>query len=287
VGTTPTITTGFLSPDGTNNATKISNPNNDSLVQWRSLSPDGGTKSIYAKTTSGTGQIFLLGGFNTPEALFDVTENWQRFTINDTDTGHIYAVDFRDSNTLSEVVVWGAQVEALSYATSYIPTSGASSTRLKDLATDSGNASLINSTEGVLYAEIKPNAIYNVQRWLSLSDGSHNNTVKIGFINSSTDFKVACDVRSGGVSQAFMAYDFGAVAPEYVKVAVKYKENDFALWVNGVEVATDTSGVTPIGLNQSSFDRGSNAQQFFGKCRALAVFKEALTDAKLTLLTTI
>ena len=30
---------------------------------------------------------------------------------------------------------------------------------------------------------------------------------------------------------------------------IKYKENDFALWINGVEVATDTSGSVPIGLN--------------------------------------
>ena len=29
-----------------------------------------------------------------------------------------------------------------------------------------------------------------------------------------------------------------------LKAAVKYKANDFALWVNGVEVNTDTSGAT-------------------------------------------
>jgi len=187
----------------------------------------------------------------------------------------------------SGVYIWGAQLEQQSHSSSYIPTSGASSTRLQDLATDSGNATLINSTEGVFYAEIKPNAIYNLQRWLSLSDGSQNNTIKIGFLNSSTNLKIAGEVRSGGVSQAFMAEDFGAVSLAYFKVAVKYKENDFALWINGVEVVTDTSGVTPIGLNQSSFNRGNNVQQFLGKTKAVAVYKEALTDAQLTALTTI
>ena len=46
------------------------------------------------------------------------------------------------------------QLENLSYATSYIPTNGAIATRLADVATNSGNSTLINSTEGVLYAEI-------------------------------------------------------------------------------------------------------------------------------------
>ena len=71
-----------------------------------------------------------------------------------------------------------------------------------------------------------------------------------------------------------------------VKIAFKYKENDFALWINGVEVATDTSGSAPIGLSQLNFDRGDGAQKFEGKAKALAVFP-ILTDAELQSLTTI
>jgi len=179
------------------------------------------------------------------------------------------------------------QLENLSYATSYILTDAAISTRLADVATNSGNSTLINSTEGVLYGEIAALANYNLQRWISLSDGTHNNTIKIGILNSATDYKIAVEVRSGGVNQAFLAYNFGAVEPTFVKVAFKYKENDFALWVNGTEVATDTSGSTPIGLNKLAFDRGDDAQKFEGKAKALAVYKESLTDAQLQSLTTI
>ena len=82
-----------------------------------------------------------------------------------------------------------------------------------------------------------------------------------------------------------MTYDFGAVTPTMTKVAVKYKENDFALWVNGVERATDTSGSAPIGLNTLSFTRGGDVHLFEGKVKCVAVFKEALTDAQLTALT--
>ena len=44
-------------------------------------------------------------------------------------------------------------LEQQSYATSYIPTNGATNTRLQDIANNSGNSTLINSTEGVLYGE--------------------------------------------------------------------------------------------------------------------------------------
>ena len=40
------------------------------------------------------------------------------------------------------------------------------------------------------------------------------------------------------------------------KIAVKYKVNDFALWINGFEVYTDINGALPIGLIDLQFDRG-------------------------------
>ena len=52
------------------------------------------------------------------------------------------------------VYIYGAQVEELSYATSYIPTYGAVRTRLQDSVTGAGTSSDFNSVEGVLFAEV-------------------------------------------------------------------------------------------------------------------------------------
>jgi len=71
----------------------------------------------------------------------------------------------------------------------------------------------------------------------------------------------------------------------FSKIALKYKQNDFSLYIDGVEVATDTSGNTPSGLSKLSLDRGDNADYFYGKTKALAVFKEALTNDELEGLT--
>jgi len=61
------------------------------------------------------------------------------------------------------------------------------------------------------------------------------------------------------------------------------------LWIDGVEVATDTSGNTFSAntLNELTFTRGDAAQNFFGETKCLAVWKEALTDTQLAELTTI
>ena len=50
--------------------------------------------------------------------------------------------------------VWRTIRSNLSFATSYIPTSGSTVTRAAETLNNAGNSDLINSTEGVLYAEI-------------------------------------------------------------------------------------------------------------------------------------
>ena len=74
---------------------------------------------------------------------------------------------------------------------------------------------------------------------------------------------------------------------DFHKVAIKYEANDFAVWIDGGEVATGTSGATPIGLDRITFEVGNGTLNFYGKVKALAVYKEALTDAELQSLTTI
>ena len=69
------------------------------------------------------------------------------------------------------------------------------------------------------------------------------------------------------------------------KLAIKYKANDFALWFNGVQVLTDTSGTAPTGLNELAFDNGSGANLFIGNVKCVAVFKEALSNDLLERLT--
>ena len=57
-----------------------------------------------------------------------------------------------DNSGVGEVYIWGAQVEAGSYATSYIPTEGSTVTRSVDLIQQSGfQGKVMNSTEGTIF----------------------------------------------------------------------------------------------------------------------------------------
>jgi hypothetical protein len=71
-------------------------------------------------------------------------------------------VDFA-GNSSDGLYIWGAQLENLTYPTSYIPTSGTAITRATETLRNAGNSDLINSTEGTLYCEIA--ALYIYFRW--------------------------------------------------------------------------------------------------------------------------
>ena len=59
-----------------------------------------------------------------------------------------------DGDGNGNVHLWGAQLEAGSYETSYIPTNGSSVQREADVANGSGNSEVFNDSEGVLFADI-------------------------------------------------------------------------------------------------------------------------------------
>ena len=189
------------------------------------------------------------------------------------------------TSTVSGTVTQGQAEEG--NITSYIPTNGSVQTRLEETASKSGLGDLIDSTQGVLYAEMSALANVNIQRTLSISDGTHSNSVKLGFSKDVTDYKIFANVRLGGVSQVFLTFNLGNVEPTFKKCAIKYKQNDFSLWVNGIEVATSTIGSTFTlnTLNYFAFNRGNGGQIFEGDIKSLAIFP-ILTDEELECLTT-
>jgi len=185
------------------------------------------------------------------------------------------------------VYIFGLQCEAdasRDFATSYIPTNGSAVTRSADKANNSGSSDLINSTEGVLYAEIASLTEIPGLKQFSLSDGTNNNVIKFSF--RTTENQIQATVRDSGTTTANLTQSNAATTINFFKMAIKYKLNDVALWVNGTEVKTDTSATVPSALNTLQFDRGDGSNDFEGKVKCVAVFKEALTDAELTCLTT-
>ncbi len=196
-------------------------------------------------------------------------------------------VAFQGDGT-SGAYIYGLQLEEGDYSTSYIPTTGAASTRNADVCNNSGSAQDFNSEEGVLYAEIAAlESTSSGSKFISISDGTYNNRASILFSNGATN-KIRCFLRVGGTSQVDKIENVTDVT-DFNKVAFSYKENEFKVFINGSQAgSTDTSGsvwssgtITKLSLTEINSALGA----FNGKVRNVQVFTEALTDAELQELT--
>jgi hypothetical protein len=287
-----TINSNFAtSPDGTQNASRLQWTNATNFI-YQSLSHIGNdhTLSIYMKSNTASSQsvrLFMDNGAQGQDA--NVTTEWQRFTFSNSSatTQSNRNVGLIKSGTQVgdlDILIAFAQFEALSYATSYIPTlTGSQEVRATETATGAGSADLINSTEGVLYAEIAALVEVDAQRrFITLNDGTSSNGVILRYESTGV---INARYQISGIAQASISHT--TTITNTRKIAFKYKQNDFALWVDGVEVGTDNSG-SVLGantINNIDFHSGNGAFSFYGKVKAITVFNTALTDAELTELT--
>ena len=268
----PILTSGQLAPDGTLSATKISGTIGSSNIFLTSSSTTA-SRSIYARTVSGTGTAKLMSYFGNTNNLFTLTEEWQRFELTGSSTagGANFYIDFRDNaQTLSEFIIWGAQSEELSFATSYIPTSGSTVTRLQDFIDGSGSSSLFSN--GIELADISG------QNRITLQYDTPNNQIR-------------CDVRVLNSAQAIITTQSFDVT-NFNKMAITYKLNEVKFYVNGQLIGTDTS-VNLFAPNTLTEVRStiagisSGAFNLQAKIKDLRVYDRVLTEAEAIKLTTI
>ena len=277
----------FVSPSGENNANLIDlSADTDARVvlNFGSASTEY-TFSVYLKKhesdVNGTFPLAYYNGSNYIKTYVNLTDKWQRFSLTFTNpSGSVFGYGLSrrgttSDETLTRCYAWGGQQEALSYPTSLIPTEGSTVTRNQDVCTNGGSLASINSTEGVLYAEIAALANDGTTRIISLSDGTTANRVNLFFDTSNTLRAFITGVPSIATA---------AVITDNNKVALKFKSGDISVWLNGTEVATSTSTISLSGLSNLSFNQVGSSP-FFGKTKALAVWKEALSDEELTELT--
>jgi hypothetical protein len=260
--------------------------------QWIQL-VSGGT-SHYANFDIEKGFVGNVSGCTA--TIQNYGNGWYKCTATLTSAGTPtnIAITVLDSDATSRIpvstgtgsyYVWGAQVEQLSYATSYIPTNGSTVTRSADKAVNAGNSDLFNDSEGVLYVEalMKDTNTFKTAARITATDTSTTDGLWIYFRN---DNKIQGVLRVGGTDQAGILSNVQAT-DEYHKVAFKYKQNDFALWVNGTEVGTDTNGnvFSADTLTKLGFVLNNTINPFIGNTKMVAVFKEALSDTELACLT--
>ena len=247
------------------------------------------TFSVYVKSAGSTAVNIQIrdntNGPSTTTGAITLSSDWQRVSVTLTAQTDTTVIGVVIAGTDGDILLSGAQFEEKEFASSLIPTEGAIGIRNTDLATNAGDSSLINSTEGVFYAEIAGFADGYANRNIAISDGGTSNTVEIFF--QASDGKIKFRLKAAGaapVQATIPAQDQLA----FNKCAFKYKSGDSSMWINGVRKQVDTDTFTFSNpLSKVNFTAGNTTNNIFeGKVKCVAVFKEALTDAELTCLTT-
>ena len=179
--------------------------------------------------------------------------------------------------------ITGLQIEAGSYPTSYIPTAGSTVTRVADVSRTLGITSLIGQTEGVLNVKFEksrnPTSTMQFELFSSGND-------RISLILSVSGNITVIVWRSGGV-QVNANVILGAANGTY-NVAVAYKLNDIAVYINGVSQYTNFSANVPNSMTSFATESViSGNGVFFDYVYYVALFKTRLPNATLATLTTI
>ena len=192
-------------------------------------------------------------------------------------------------NGTSGIYLWGAQIEAGAFPTSYIPTTSASATRSADVCQITGTSfsSFWNPTEGsvaVEYIQIRP---LNIGTIVGFFDGGANNALwDYGSEGTylGNDYGPSFYIRSGGtITVENQTYPIGSGQQKY---AAAFKANDFACSYLGRTVQTDSTVTIPT-VNQLGIGKGPFPQySFSGHIARLRYYPTRLSNAQLQSLST-
>lgn len=170
---------------------------------------------------------------------------------------------------------WGAQLEAGSFPTSYIPTTTAAATRAADGAVMTGAnfSSWYRQDEGTLFADAtSPLATGYI--WTLMRAG-------VGY-----GPRIQNTLNGVNVSYGAVVDNAGAVIVSFTRSGLKsafaLKTDDYALSANGGSVITDNSGAIPTEIAQLKLGIDSvGGTALNGHIRRIAYFPRRLSNAEL------
>jgi hypothetical protein len=245
------------------------------------------TISFYIKSNGQGKDKFKLRLGNNTSIEYTATNEWVRYEYTETPTTGVFGITTTSApHNEFDLLVWGAQSEQGSFATSYIPNYGTAAgvTRSAETANGSGDAATINSEQGVLMLEasaLKKNGSFEN---ITLSSGTPAYVVLIFY--RPTENEVNFRVTVNNVLQMDKVYHLDDVTL-FNKMLIKYKQNDFSVYVNGYKIHSDDNGITFASgtLDRINFDSSIGTDDFYGNVKQLQYFDTALTDSELEQLT--
>ena len=252
-----------------------------------------GSSALFDLT--GAGSVIATAGAaaNRAASISALANGWFRVTVIGTGTGTANNVYFQIATTAhstasdqtytgdgtSGLYLWGAQLEAASFPSSYVPTTSASVTRASDVLTYTAGVSYPLG----LWAEFER----------AVDTGGTETHVQLRF-DADNRFNVGINAVDQSFTEAVAAAtaNNAAVAGEVAlntvtKHAARYGLNSVQVCRSGTLGTADTSAALPTNPTGMSIGAGNaGASATFGYTRRIAVFTTALTDAQLQTVST-
>jgi hypothetical protein len=246
-----------------------------------------------------------VGGGITSTSITAVGNGWYRISFTSTSTASganvgIYLFNGSYSSGeptfsgdgFSGAFIWGGQLEAGSFATSYIPNlSTGSTTRNADAASMTGTnfSSWFNNGEGTVYFEAQPMYVgtgvsgLNAIAW----DGSVNNLISAGQ-NGGMGQATAADfyIATNNVTQTYVSSTSISTSSAF-KIVGAYEFNNSSAYLNATIMGSlDTSCTIPV-VNQLKIDGNLGyTNRANGWVRKLSYYPQRLSATNLAALTT-
>jgi hypothetical protein len=265
---------------------KTAGLNNISLQFYNKANTFHGSKSLNLSTgaltendTVGTSSVVSYGN------------GWYRLILTNLGSGtgattpNVRILTTSIGNGTSGIYIWGAQLEAGAFPTSYIPTTASTVTRSADTASMTGTnfSSWYNSSEGTFFTQAKSIATVSgaTRRFLEVSNGGAGQRYLLGYsATSNTRFLVT--------SSSVNVVDIGSTASPSsgVKMCASYSTNNFAQSTNGVLSTRDLQGVVPtVDRMIIGWDNITTNAILCGTISRLTYYPRALKPNQLQLLT--
>ena len=240
-----------------------------------------------------TGVVTSTAGSITSSSIFAVGNGWYRCSITTTSSSTSGAAYVGPSNgssytfgilpasaSGSSIFIWGAQLEALAFPTSYIPTVASQVTRSADSATMTGTnfSSWYNQSQGTIYAEGQMFKVGGAQTCYQIDDTTVNNRIVLG--SGFSNFVII----KNGTTQTTLNFGATTINTNY-KSASSYITNSAALSRNGATALTGTPASLPSVTRLVIGNDDQLANHLCGTIKKLAYYQVAVSATNLQSLT--
>ena len=273
-------------PDGTLGVYRLKLPATGStFIQSNSFASSNPLSvSIYAKATgTGNNNFNLYTGGSNISSLKTATNKWQRFEYTASGTD-FFLINSGDS-FITDIYIWGAQAEALGFATSLIPTAGTTITRAAESSflhnIDDG---ILNQSGFTLFLDtnLLNDTVNNFRDIIALYNTAGSITMRLETRTNGQVYIQQTGVVSSGDN--FNSATFGSNSVNFKKFAISCSTTEVQLWADGNKI-NDYSGSYVFTFDKLGFRGNDSVVETILKHKGVAIYNDILSESQLFQLT--